>query len=322
MARTRKRKRSNSVKGCQDDGLHGRPTKKGRIQPETETSRQVESESVQSRHAVLGQFYPQVPTLRHFLLSRLPPTSRLRRKKVASVGQVNKTPDTSTSDVEHSLGVLLDTTLVGVPEDATTLEADRIDGWKNFSQKGDESYVTLSNGVAGFVETQARLIEYVVRTLFYRERTATWPKHLLCDGYSRYRGLDLRQIRPNAHVETLKQLPWPQVLALMGDSGEQIMIDLLLDCAIFVPVNAGTNNFCQISGRPLSDVEALGRSKPGEQAAGGDVKAPSAVVFVRNRMLYARAALNARGFVHFGLRHIRKLCGYWLFAETNASRCP
>lgn len=33
---------------------------------------------------------------------------------------------------------------------------------------------------------------------------------------------------------------------------------------------------------------------------------PSDIVFVRSRMLYARAALNARGLVHFGLRHIRK----------------
>lgn len=35
-------------------------------------------------------------------------------------------------------------------------------------------------------------------------------------------------------------------------------------------------------------------------------RAPSDLVFVRNRMLFARAALNARGHVQFGLRHIRK----------------
>ena len=32
---------------------------------------------------------------------------------------------------------------------------------------------------------------------------------------------------------------------------------------------------------------------------------PSAITFVRNRMFYARAALNAKGMVQFGLRHIR-----------------
>lgn len=35
-------------------------------------------------------------------------------------------------------------------------------------------------------------------------------------------------------------------------------------------------------------------------------KNPAAITFVRNRMFYARAALNAKGRVTFGLRHIRK----------------
>lgn len=33
---------------------------------------------------------------------------------------------------------------------------------------------------------------------------------------------------------------------------------------------------------------------------------PTDINFVRSRMLYARATLNARGLVYFGLRHIRK----------------
>jgi telomerase reverse transcriptase len=37
------------------------------------------------------------------------------------------------------------------------------------------------------------------------------------------------------------------------------------------------------------------------------VRTPGNIVFVRNRMLYARAALNAQGGVSFGLRHIRKV---------------
>lgn len=35
-------------------------------------------------------------------------------------------------------------------------------------------------------------------------------------------------------------------------------------------------------------------------------KSPAAISFVRNRMFYARAALNAKGGVTFGLRHIRE----------------
>lgn len=153
MARTRKRKRRDSVKGCQDDRPHaGPPSKKGRTQPESNQ----QLEPVQTHHAVLSQYYSQVLTLRHYVLSRLPPTSRLRRKKVTAIGIVDKTPGPPTlSDIEHSLGVLLDNTLIGVPKESKTLEDDRVEGWKTFSQKGDESYVTLSNGVAGFVETQA-----------------------------------------------------------------------------------------------------------------------------------------------------------------------
>ncbi len=35
-------------------------------------------------------------------------------------------------------------------------------------------------------------------------------------------------------------------------------------------------------------------------------KPPASITFVRNRMFYARAALNPKGKVTFGLRHIRK----------------
>ncbi|KAI2640394.1 hypothetical protein GGS26DRAFT_156610 [Hypomontagnella submonticulosa] len=299
MARLRKRKRSGSNKAHLDDGP---PIKKGR----RDESNQITA-PLQVQHTVLNQFYSQVPTLRDYILSKLPVTSRLRRRKVAAVGVRDKASIPVLLDIEQSLGVLLDNTLVGVRSEQHHPEENRLEGWKTFSQKGDESYVTLSSGVAGFVETQALLLEYVVRTLFFREKTGAWPKHLLCDGYSRNRGLGLRLVRPNPHIETLKQPPWPELLALMGESGERIMIDLLLDCAIFVPVKAGVNNLCQISGKPLTNVETLSRQKSEEQLGRNPAKTPSEIVFVRNRMFYARAALNARGLIHFGLRHIHVL---------------
>ena len=36
------------------------------------------------------------------------------------------------------------------------------------------------------------------------------------------------------------------------------------------------------------------------------IRGPGSIMLVRSRMLYARAALNAKGNVQFGLRHIRK----------------
>ncbi|KAI2468813.1 hypothetical protein F4781DRAFT_251659 [Annulohypoxylon bovei var. microspora] len=148
MPRPRKRKRPDSVKGGLDAGP---PTKKGKTQPETNQ----QSVPVQAQHAVLNQFYPQVLTLRNYVLSKLPATSRLRRRKVTAVGIINKSSNSSLSDVERSLGVLLDNTLIGIPGGLQSPEDQLLVGWKSFSQKGDESYVTLSNGVAGFVETQA-----------------------------------------------------------------------------------------------------------------------------------------------------------------------
>ncbi|KAI1134530.1 hypothetical protein F5Y05DRAFT_208243 [Hypoxylon sp. FL0543] len=239
MPRPRKRKRGTPTKGDFDDGP---PAKKERTCPKSDQC----STPLQAQHVVLHQFYSQVLTLRNYVLSKLPATSRLRRKKVAAIGMIKNHPGFP-SDVERSLGILLDSTLVGVQGESQGQEDHLIEGWKSFSQKGDESYVTLSDGVGGFVETQALLLEYVVRTLFAREKVKAWPKHLLCNGFSRNRGLGLRQIRPNPHFEMLKQQPWPQLLALMGESGERIMMDLLLDCAMFVPVKAGENNLCQIS---------------------------------------------------------------------------
>ncbi|GJC83839.1 telomerase reverse transcriptase [Colletotrichum liriopes] len=107
---------------------------------------------------------------------------------------------------------------------------------------------------------------------------------------------------------------------LLGKSGEQIMIDLLIDTAMFLPVKAGVGNLYQLSGIPMSetsisvaaDQTRISRPKgdPGPVDAVHERRS-SEITFVRNRMLYARAALTAKGTVHYGLRHIHVL-----------SRCP
>ncbi|KAI1382064.1 hypothetical protein F4677DRAFT_13815 [Hypoxylon crocopeplum] len=148
MAHPRKRKRKSAVNGYL---LDGPPSKKGRKGPKSNE----QLAPLQAQHAVLNRFYPQVLTLRNYVLSRLPSTSKVRRKKVTAVGRVAKAPGLPISDVERSLGALLDSTLIGIPKEPETLEEDRLKGWQTFSQKGDESYVTLSDGVAGCIETQA-----------------------------------------------------------------------------------------------------------------------------------------------------------------------
>lgn len=38
------------------------------------------------------------------------------------------------------------------------------------------------------------------------------------------------------------------MLALLGQSGERLMLDLLMDCSVFVAVQAGFGNYYQLSG--------------------------------------------------------------------------
>lgn len=109
------------------------------------------------------------------------------------------------------------------------------------------------------------------------------------------------------------------------------MIDLLIDCGIFVEVAAGRGNYTQLSGVSTSELnycppqdevteEALPTRPPRSSAAPENpCHTPSTISFIRSRMLYARAALNARGLVHFGLRHIRKLPNSpFVISQSNA----
>lgn len=97
------------------------------------------------------------------------------------------------------------------------------------------------------------------------------------------------------------------------------MIDLLLDCAIFRSVKAGKGNLYQMGGAPISELETLTQSKDNGKALPVGIGQrdpglrPSEISFARNRMLYARAALNARSLVQFGLRHIRMSTSVTLF---------
>lgn len=314
--------------------------------------------SQQVQHAVLVQYYAQVHTLRDWVLSKLPKSSKIRRKKLASLGLNNASlaapGKTAWSEEEIALGALLDTTLVAIRHDGGLSDGEeaqdpdhRWEKWVAFSQGGgDESNVTLSDGdqQRSAVELQSELVDYVIWLLFSREvKPGTWPKHMLCDGFRKStvsRPLPhlqkpqgpgpgpsksntasssipgVFQVHPNHCVKALKEAPWPQLLALVGKAGQRIMLDLLLGCAVFVAVKAGKGNFSQLSGMQISEMNPLtagppdlgGSSSPTATNSNSrtvESRLPSEIAFVRSRMFYARPALNARGLVHFGLRHIR-----------------
>ena len=54
---------------------------------------------------------------------------------------------------------------------------------------------------------------------------------------------------PNCHVATIRGSLWSALLKLIGKEGERIMLDLLLECGIFLPIEKGENNFYQLSGK-------------------------------------------------------------------------
>jgi telomerase reverse transcriptase len=104
----------------------------------------------------------------------------------------------------------------------------------------------------------------VIWLLFSKDRISNgWVKHLRCQGFQKdissrslHRGEDaassipgVLSIHPNSHVISIKADPWPRVLALMGREGEKAMIDLLLDCGIFVAVESGRGTYHQLSGK-------------------------------------------------------------------------
>lgn len=105
-----------------------------------------------------------------------------------------------------------------------------------------------------------QIIDFAVWLLFNNStREGTSAKHLLCQGFSKAPSAGrmetdkaaihrLVPVYPNKHYSELKVDPWPQVLGLLGKGGDRVMIDLLVDCGIFLAADDGCGNYCQISG--------------------------------------------------------------------------
>ncbi|KAK7527629.1 uncharacterized protein IWZ02DRAFT_131593 [Phyllosticta citriasiana] len=263
-------------------------------------------------HPLLQQFYPAVLTLRQYLAIKLAATSNRKHRKVAHLA------------CSPALCVLLDQTWVGCspalsPDVQSSLDRDLDD----FSQE-----TTASS--SDHPELQSEIVHFVIRSLFKKYPNHQRPPHVLCRGFQRASfaasvappGLSgIVSLQPNCHVETLKRPPWSELLVVLGHGGDSLMIELLMSCGIFVVLQGSCGNCYQLSGTPLTDIDPTtlarplqnhcGRDKPSNPAAEAEAKRHAqardnltSIRFVRSRILYARAALNARGRVRFGLRHI------------------
>jgi len=101
------------------------------------------------KSAVLAQYYPQVCSLRKYLLSKLPTSSKIRKKKILSVGRNDQT-----NGGDCSLASFLDQTLIGVLKYKDISQEERLQQWTSFSQRIDTSDSNLGNTMGGFSQLE------------------------------------------------------------------------------------------------------------------------------------------------------------------------
>ncbi|KAI9650201.1 Telomerase reverse transcriptase [Ciborinia camelliae] len=239
------------------------------------------------KQALLTKYYPNVLCLRDYLLSKLPVSSKVRRKKLLSVGRKTSEGqggDQNDEDEDILLGDFLDGTLIGVSSNNGSLQEDRSKEWNSFSQRGDISLSTIANSCGTDLYSQSEV--------GYRKDISSRSVHR--DENLRTSIPGVNSIYPNSHVTAMKTWPWPHVLALLGKAGERVMSHPLGELsAITVSKAHGT----------ISKTD--NGSKKKQQS--GILHNPAEINFVRNRMLYAKASLNAQGEVQFGFRHVHIL---------------
>jgi telomerase reverse transcriptase len=91
------------------------------------------------KQAVLAQYYVKVLSLREYLLSKLPASSKMRRKKILSSGLKSQGQE------EDHFAHFLDQTLVGVLNQKHISEDERLQQWTTFSQHIDTSDSNVGN---------------------------------------------------------------------------------------------------------------------------------------------------------------------------------
>ncbi|KAF7867253.1 hypothetical protein EAF04_005336 [Stromatinia cepivora] len=287
------------------------------------------------KQALLNKYYPNVLCLRDYLLSKLPVPSKVRRKKLLSVGRkvsanIQYEDDDDDEDEDRLLGDFLDGTMIGVSSNNGLSQEDRLKEWVSFSQRGDVSVSTIANSNCTDVYSQSEIVDFAIWLLFSKSKSSNGRlQHLLCQGYRKdissrsvHRGENLstsipgvNSVYPNSHVTAMKAWPWPHVLSLLGKAGERVMSDLILDCGVFLQIENTHGSYYQLSGQPLGELLPVTNGNTHGKVSGADngskknqrpgvLHNPMEINFVRNRMLYAKAALNAQGEVQFGFRHI------------------
>jgi telomerase reverse transcriptase len=279
-----KRKRSRPGPGPGYVGAFGGDQKLQRI------SGNLTSNASVVKQALLAQYYPQVISLRQYLLSKLPTSSKTRRKKILTLGRTPDVGGDGNGTDDCKLGEFMDSTLIGVLKTEEASPGERLQQWTSFSQLADTSNSTLSNssgtGVVcqsevhvsihpfpsriplltsdTFADHNLQIVDFAIYMLFSKAHKSNGKvNHLLCQGFRK--NATSRSVHrdenatsaipgiistyPNIHVTSIKASPWPEILALLGKEGERVMIDLILNCGIFLRLASGRGSYHQLSGQ-------------------------------------------------------------------------
>ena len=138
-----KRKRNRSGIGIAGDAKRQR------------TSGQLNTKNSIVKEAVLAQYYSQVVSLRQYLISKLPPASKIRKKKILSFGR-NKV---TAKDSDNDFSDFLDGTLIGVRDCIEVSQLERVQQWQSYSQHVDASESTFGNLTGVGIYSQSEVCE-------------------------------------------------------------------------------------------------------------------------------------------------------------------
>ncbi|THY62034.1 hypothetical protein D6C99_01033 [Aureobasidium pullulans] len=222
------------------------------------SARQGPDHDHQSAPSILRLYYPQVLTLREYLLQAT--TSKHKKRRIINYGS-----DTgnSSQDADAGLVRLLDTVLVGF-HTVKKEESDLVEYQNELSifstqVTGSEAKSSGSQPVLPFAE----IVEFAIWQLFRKHTSGHRPPHVLCHGYwhtglggvkiadrekvENNHGAEAALPDRNEHVDRLKGEAWAALPSLVGAGSALILVQLLQNCGIFIPLDGGKNNYLQIS---------------------------------------------------------------------------
>lgn len=233
-------------------------------------------EAVIVQHSVLSCYHEKVLTLRRYLITFLSTDASKYAKAISRLEQemILDIPSTIENNeiLAKDLKLLLDTTLVGSTSSTLTSRYTRQKEIAQFSQQLQCS-TNVPSSIASDRDPDARLQLEVVNFVIWLIFRSGKYQHLLAQGYARaaapggYDGLPLTMaaglpgitcLYPNDHVATLTNSTWCALLTWLGKGGDLAMVELLLSCAVYLPIIAAEDkhigNFYQISGRSIQSI--------------------------------------------------------------------